>query len=385
MYIRQLRVTNYRSLKEVSIGSLSSLVVFYGENDSGKSNILALLEHVFKQKYEEDVTEVSKGESLIQKRPSGFWRGVIDDFSDNFYNNTAEPITFSIRIRFFRREIKAIRTLPKKFFDALSRNAEYDHLEISGQISSLGFDRATITLLTAKFNQKLFYDGNASIEGSRYLPGFKELNATEKAETFERIMGSLDNAFARVSPDRFLGAEEELDRVVQADLKPHSFKNWLFQISIDRDKEKIFRQISQQFGNPPFAHGRILIARVGNEIEAFVENQDGLKLPIGRKGSGVQQILMILSYVAASNSPIIGIEELEINLSPEKQAAIFNSLHKLVGTKDSPVTQIFLTTHSPHIARRNEAERRGVWMANGETHVKRPREAEVTRFFRFLH
>jgi len=380
MYIHQIKVTNYRSLKDVSIGDLSNFVVFYGDNDTGKSNVLSFLEYVFRQKYIVDSPDITQTEG-IPRRPAGFWRGEIENFSDNFYLNGKEPITFSITIRFDRSEIEAVLGLPKGFLDSLRSNRVYDHLQIEGRIEPSIGDRAIMTLIEAQFDQKQFYDGKSS--EPKYLPEFN-LDSGTALDVFDKIMGKLNNAFLGVSADRFITTETELSRNNKAPLKPHSFKNWLFQSSLDRESERIFRQISDQFNAAPFSFGRISIARVSeNEIEAFVEDERGFKLPIGRKGSGVQQVLMILSYVAASNAPFIGIEELEINLSPKAQTFLFSNLHKLVNTASSSVKQIFLTTHSPHLARRNEAERRRVWIEGGVTRIGKPSEAEVGGFFSF--
>lgn len=376
-----MEVKNYRSLRDVTIGSLSPLVVLYGENDTGKSNILSFLSHVFQRKYIEEVIEVP-GEEPHVSRIEQFWRGRIEDFSDNYFQNTYEPITFSILIRFERSEIRAIPSLPKAFIAELSPRSHYDHLRIDGRIEPLSADLADMVLLGAEFDQKRFYDVNS--EGvPEFLPDFG-LRPGQARDAFDRIMAKLDDSFLRIPTSRFLTAEDELIRSKQALLQADSFKNWLFQSGLNRETEYIFRQITERFGNPPFEHGRISIARVSdNKIEIFIEDDKGFKLPIGRKGSGVQQILMVLSYVVQSRSPIIGIEELEINLSPKTQSDIFNILHELVNTPDSPVSQVFLTTHSPHIARRNEAQRRGVWIENGETQVKKPSEAQVEDFFRF--
>ena len=65
MYIHQFSVKNYRSLKDVSVGGLSRAVIFYGDNDSGKSNILSFLEIVFQPKYTEQIIE-APGETFTQ-------------------------------------------------------------------------------------------------------------------------------------------------------------------------------------------------------------------------------------------------------------------------------------------------------------------------------
>lgn len=196
-------------------------------------------------------------------------------------------------------------------------------------------------------------------------------------------MGLLDDSFFMIPATRFLKSEHELSRAEKVNLHSDNFKNWLFQLSIDRETESIFREISEQFGSDPFNFGRISLARIGGDgIEVLIEDTEGkFKLPISRKGSGVQQILMILAYIANSRSPMIGIEELEINLSPSAQSSIFNSLRQLLTTQGSPVKQLFFTTHSPYVAKRNEAERRGVWMENGETKIAKPTNTQIDDFF----
>ncbi len=381
MYIHKFSVKNYRSLKDVTVGNLSNTVILYGENDSGKSNILSFLEIVFQPKYIEETTETT-GETFLHKRPSGFWNGQIDNFSNNFYRNNQKPITFSVHIKFERSELLKINNLLKKFIDMLPKTHNEDVLIIEGQITSTGEDRAEMSLINAEFNQKRFYDGTK--ETPEILPAkdFAGLSPAERRDVFDGVMNSLDNAFLRIPADRFLSVEEEEPRENPVELSSRTLKNWLFQSSHNQNKEQLVREIVRQFNGKPFNHGNISMVRVGkNEIEAYVEAKDGLKLPIGRRGSGVQQILTILAYVTRANSPFVGIEELEINLSPHTQKVLVTSLLKLITSKSSVVRQIVFTTHSPHIGKRNEAERRGVWMEEGETKVKKSTEAAVTDFF----
>lgn len=380
MYIYKFNVKNYRSLKKVDVGDLSKAVILYGENDSGKSNILTFLDVVFQQKYTEEIIQTSETK-ISQKRSVGFWQGQIVDFSNGFYLNNQQPISFSVYLKFERAEVLGIKNLPKAFSALLPKNKTEDVLIIDGEIKSLGNDRAEMNLVNVKFNQKQFFVGGNPPE---FLPdkGFKSLSPTEKRNVFDSIMNKLDNAFLRIPPDRFVSRETEVSRDEKVDLSAKTLKNWLFQSTHDVAGEKIVRDVIQQFNSKPFNHGNVSIVRVGkDEIEALIEGKNGLKLPIGRRGTGVQQILTILSYIAQANSPFVGIEELEINLSPETQRKLVTSLLRLLDSKTSPVRQIFFTTHSPHIGKRNEAERRGVWMENNETIVKKPSEADLRNFF----
>ena len=381
MYIHKFSVKNYRSLKNVEVGDLSNAVILYGENDSGKSNILTFLDVVFQQKYTEEVIQ-APDDALSQKRSIGFWEGQISDFSNSFYLNEQHPITFDVCVKFERGELLDIKGFPKAFIDLLPKNKVDDVLIIEGKITPLGNDRAEMNLMKAELNQKQLYLGANPPE---FLPDkiYGDLSVTDKRNIFDGIMYKLDNAFLRIPPDRFVSREKEASRDEKVDLSAKTLKNWLFQSSHDQTGEKIVRDVIQQFNSKPFNHGNVSIVRTGkDEIEALIEGKNGLKLPIGRRGSGVQQILTILAYISQANSPFVGIEELEINLSPETQGKLVTSLLELVNSKSGPVRQIFLTTHSPHIGKRNEAQRRGVWMENNETLVKKPTEADLRHFFK---
>ncbi len=108
-------------------------------------------------------------------------------------------------------------------------------------------------------------------------------------------------------------------------------------ISLNKDTESIYQKIVTSFGDAPFEKGHLFIARAGNdELEIYVKNDAGVKLPIGRKGTGVQQILIILAYLASSNATILGIEEMEINLSPHSQMEIYQTIIDLISAKNVP-------------------------------------------------
>src|SRR5258706_816270 len=164
MYIHQFSVKNYRSLKNISIGNLSNAVILYGENDSGKSNILSFLDIVFQQKYTDEVIQGPDG-TFVQNKSSGFWTGQIIDFSNNFYLNNRKPITFSVLIKIEHSELLDLKSLPKKFVEILPKNHTDNVLIIEGQIVSLGGDRAEMSLTRAEFNQNVFYNaGSKTLE-----------------------------------------------------------------------------------------------------------------------------------------------------------------------------------------------------------------------------
>ncbi len=79
-------------------------------------------------------------------------------------------------------------------------------------------------------------------------------------------------------------------------------------------------------------------------------------MPIASKGTGVQQILVLLGFIAASRASIIGIEEPELNLSFRNQDLIINKLMSLVSL-DGPPYQLLITSHSDHVGSRGDLKR----------------------------
>ncbi len=187
----------------------------------------------------------TSAEKFAQKKPSGFWQGLVDNFSNNFYLNTHEPIIFTVQIRIERSELlKHIKPF-ENFTKLLPQSHLEDTLKLEGKIIQASENRAEMSLIRAEFNRKVFYDGTK--ENPDYLPDFKELSAAEKRNIFNSMMNQLDNAFLKIPADRFLRAEEEEHRDKKVNLSPKTLKNWLFQSSHDQHTEQIIREITRQF------------------------------------------------------------------------------------------------------------------------------------------
>jgi len=383
MYIKSLSVKNYRSLRNVYIGNLSPVVILYGENNSGKSNVLSFLEQVFKRKREYKELLVDDPGAL-ERQLTNFWDGIIENFSDNFYKNTNEPIEFTVIIDFTTPELQALGTFPTKFTDKLAKKTHKNHLSLVGKIEQIDSTTARLRIDAMTINNKDFLIIKDDLP--QYLTGFSIKEAGEALDIFDRLMRNFNDSFLRISPERFIEREEEIPRGSKLDLEPDKLKNWLFQTNLNRDTEGIFQEIVSSFEKTPFQYGKLSLARLEPIlIELYIEQSNSVKLPIGRKGSGVQQVLMILSYVAMTKARFIGIEEPEINLSPKSQKSVYENLRNLVMSAGRVVDQVFVTTHSPVIARRSGAQKRGVWMQKGETQISVPSAAEIDDFFQLYY
>lgn len=77
------------------------------------------------------------------------------------------------------------------------------------------------------------------------------------------------------------------------------------------------------------------------------------KLPVTSFGTGIQQIIFILSKIFLSKKKIVLIEEIELNLSPKYQLELINFIFNNL-IKKGILDQLFYTTHSPLMCYRTE-------------------------------
>ncbi len=76
---------------------------------------------------------------------------------------------------------------------------------------------------------------------------------------------------------------------------------------------------------------------------------EGIRYPLSNYGSGIQQLLYILVKIFSTNSKIILIEELELNLSPLYQLELIKFLSDEINkTTNNKINQFFFTTHSKY-------------------------------------
>jgi AAA15 family ATPase/GTPase len=74
MKILNVKIKGFRSLSNVTMNNIGPINIFYGENNAGKSNILAALEILMK------VENVAQAESIV----GNFLNGELSNFIDNF-------------------------------------------------------------------------------------------------------------------------------------------------------------------------------------------------------------------------------------------------------------------------------------------------------------
>ncbi len=378
MEITKLTVRNYKSFgtsengNEDEIRRFNKINMIYGYNSSGKSNLLKFIQLVFQPKTSgsgiivEGIRESIEGESA-------FWRGPITDSAFLFHkNNRNKPIEFEIFLRVENDEIiesgfSEIKAL-KKYF---SPSHSYSTFYFEGGIRKVDdFDTAEMYMTNVSLNNRRIYSVDGTGRGVFFEEG-PDNNALEgDSIAFGNLLSLFTNATLFLDNNRYLSQEKVNSGTF--DLTAKEFKNWLYSTYLDSRRFKIFEDLNafikkykiaykldsenaafhdvernSPLGN--FSPGFSLMSNGNIEVMFKVGNE---RYPLSSFGTGIQQLLFILASLFVTNSKVILIEELELNLSPRYQKEFFKILWALI--TDGRIDQVFFTTHSSYFDHRND-------------------------------
>ncbi len=370
MYISSFNISGYRSLKDVKIPGMLPVCIFHGLNNTGKSNILAALETIFRRKLSIDETTTAAGVTSPGAKESSFWHGQIAGFKDDFFQNGREDITFAVDITFSDSELDPFRGILSKLKPSLKTNIKGrlgkvpqvsllkknrpKVLRLEGRITYRDENSANMVLQTAVFNREYIVYSSDRTGKRDFFPTVSETSSEEKLRQFDQLMGLLANSFALMPADRYLTGEHlPSEESVQVPLTAKTFKQWLFSLSLSREGHSVFEAIRSIITSAPFPLGEISFCQEGREIEIMVKDRD-IRLPVSRLGSGHQQLLYIVAHMVFHQKKMLGIEELEINLSPVAQRRLFEKLKSFVYQDSGLISQVIITSHSDCFARRQD-------------------------------
>jgi hypothetical protein len=363
--------------------------ILHGLNNTGKSNILSAIDTVFRRKLiVEDTTftelttvdDVTKFEQVTKQleRAGSFWQGRIVGFRDNFYRNSKNDITFSVSVCFTDDELAFL----KGGLEHLTRGGHNNILTLTGRIKYVDDASGDMVLERAAFNGPCVVfevDG----DGKRsFFPKEKGLGAEERLGYFDELMNLLADAFALLPADRYLTSEHMVQESTGGlPLTSKTFKQWLFNLSLSRSGHTAFDQIKTMFASKPFDFGEIGFSKERDEIEIMVKEKDNVWLPIDRVGSGHQQTLYIIANLVLNKKKMMGIEELEINLSPTAQKNLFEKLKHHIYKGTDLISQIIITSHSDYFGGRGDVRCYNVKHDGLETTVEPWSKAIGKKFF----
>ncbi len=360
MRITEFELRNFKSFGDYNnpstgvLPSLRKMNMVYGENNSGKSNLLKFIDLIFSGKSDTESGLNVEGESspLVRAVSTPFWKGKIHNSPFIFHKNErSREIKFYFIIEFSNQEL-----FSPSFAQSASVQAEYP--SVTAGVSILRFDGviksysdpylSELVLKKVELNGRELYldDGTAKYYFRSGVPVQALLG---DSLLFESFMSILNSVVSFIDTDRFLSEEKENRKSIRLTAK--NYKNWLHNLSLDVihhdlylkyiDFVKRHHSIFGLFRNfaPSFAtndHGQV-------ELIVYNGNQ---RLPIDSYGTGIQQLLYLLALLFSTKARIVLIEELELNLSPKSQKKLFQLVRNLIN--EGVIDQVIFTTHSPY-------------------------------------
>tara|TARA_R110002096_G_scaffold265299_1_gene458756 strand:+ start:4279 stop:5376 length:1098 start_codon:yes stop_codon:yes gene_type:complete len=359
--------------------------MIYGENNSGKSNILKFLNLIFSQKNSQasgSIMVEGETEVIDSQEEKNFYSGLIDGKPYIFHKNIhITEIVFEFVIKLTHSEINdsGYDYYDNLVEDYFSKTQSYCTLKFSGRIKSI--DQKTtseIILDNVKLNNKDIYSSEHS---NNYFKDSKELLGNRLA--FQTLLGLLNNSVLFIDNNRYFIKEKQTKK--NNKLSSVNYKNWMSHNYFDPFKYKRFQELLKFIRSSKVGKLKALseldlsFSINGNELEIMLNNGSE-RLPIDSFGTGVSQLLYLLTQLFFTNSRIILIEELELNLSNKTQREFFKVLRELINKK--VIDQVFFTTHSKAFNFRNDFSVYEVDISNnGVSSVKHMTNGPRKNFF----
>lgn len=374
MKIKSISTENFKSLAKLEIDSFLEINFVFGFNNSGKSNLLKLIETIFSRKL--DIVAVSGdfGQRTTVNK-SDFWDGVIQRHNHIFrfgVNPSSSPITFKVEIALNDTEVQKLNVYSNLVSGkVISEKDKEIVVTIKGDIVPRGSS-------DAYQNLQSIHIGATEVYNKTTLP-------SPTYDVFD-ILRLMNDSVLFIDYDRYFKNEEENKDI--KDLSAGQFKNWLFNLALSNTRKTEFDSIMEsikKFKVPskdktfaaneksnPFNNSMNFKFRREdpNLLDLFFTNEFN-DIPLSSYGTGVQQIIYILFKIAETKPKVLLLEEIELNLSPKYQDVLIHYFDQLV-REQKAIHQVFITTHSPlHCYRSQDRTLLANMDENGVTSIKK--------------
>ena len=350
VYARQVRITSfwakgYRSLHDFRIDDLGPFNVFYGKNGSGKSNILAGMETLFRVLAHRTRPEASFKDP---GKPVGVdWIGHFIRPYDRCNFERTPRMLLGATLHWTERDQTENRGWPR--FTELSVEITYEWEP----------NRLSITRLRSD-DVDLLHLGVQDPENAAFLAIMFEFDAgyhidlTWRVQTF--IHQFAHYAFALVGADRYMHtehADDDDDMDLSALFSAGRLKEALrrareYHDPVVRRRYKQFEALmaSKPLERPPMEITRSRKAQRLELVEIIDDAVYGSReVPVDLAGLGIAQIYHIAAHAVLRASRAVAIEEPEAHLhAPSTGIQLRQVLERLVS--DGYIDQLFIATHS---------------------------------------
>jgi predicted ATP-dependent endonuclease of OLD family len=325
MRITNIKITNFRSLKDVIIEDISDLTIFIGGNSSGKSNLLDAL-YLFFNEFD------PAPERNI---------GIVSDYIW-FDRNHENPISFEITVAISKDEAVKILSKELEFPTMNGMNELIIRREIKGNPQAASWITQDIRI------NKIWIirDGKMILEQKQVIKPESTDPSQQPTIPLTQLINSIFTNISQLFKGQFkmvyatrnnIGTSARFGERTSF-IQP-TILSELTNIGGSLEKrqqdmwttiERNIREISPSIQD---------IRTMGGQI-AITETENLAKFPISLIGGGHQEILALI-YQISKEEGIFGLEEPEIHLHPRLARQLYHNLQELSKEK-----QLFIATHS---------------------------------------
>lgn len=397
MRLIQMKLTNFRCYRDETVIDLDNLVVFVGKNDSGKSSLFDALDLFFDEKAVPDKDDLCVNADDAKIRIACVFADLPSQLVIDAQYRTDLAAEHLLNSNGFLEIAKVYDCgLAKPKCSAVYARAKHPTAEgyadllsltnakLKDRAASLGVDLGAV-------NQTVNTQLRHAIWAHAGDLQRQEVDVELKAEAAKAIWDQLKKHLPvyavfksdRPSTDQDAEAQDPMKVAVKEAIKAEEdrlneiaerVKQQVQEIA-DRTVEKIKEM------NPELA-GQ-LTPRVSNKNwdTLFSVNLTGDNdIPINKRGSGTRRLVLLNFFRAKaekeaegkSTGLIYAIEEPETSQHPHNQVMLVKALEDLA---ERPGCQVFLTTHTPTLARRfSQHSLRLITLGNGTPIVRHGRD-----------
>ena len=393
MRLIQLKVTNFRCYKDETVIDLDNLVVLVGKNDSGKSSLFDALNIFFDEKAAPDKDDLCVHADNAEIRIACAFTDlptqlVIDaqyptDLNSEYllnssgfleiakvYNcNLAKPKCSGVYAR-------AVHPTASDYGDLLSLT----NTKLKQRASSLKVDLSDV-------NQTVNTELRRAIWRHADDLQRQEVDVELKAEAAKAIWDQLKKQLPvyalfksdRPSTDQDAEAQDPMKAAVKEAIREQ-------EITLNEIADKVKAEV-QEIANRTVEKIREMNPELARQLTPRVSNKNWDTLfsvsltgdediPINKRGSGTRRLVLLNFFRAKAETEaegkstglIYAIEEPETSQHPHNQLMLIRALEELA---ERPGCQVFLTTHTPMLARRfNQHSLRFITLENGKPVVR---------------
>lgn len=374
MRLVKMKLTNFRCYKDETVIDLDDLVVFVGKNDSGKSSIFDALNIFFEGKAAPD-----KDDSCVYTDDATVRIACIfDDLPSKLVIDAQHPTDLATEYLLNSRgllEIVKIYScnLAKPKISGVFAHAAHPTADGYADLLSLTNPKLkqrakSLDVDLSDVNQSVNTELRRAIWAHADDLQFQEVDVELKAEAAKAIWDQLKKhlpVFAlfksdRPSTDQDAEAQDPMKAAVKEAIKAQ--EDMLSEIA-DKVKAEV-----QEIANRTVEKIREMNPELARELTPRVSNKkwDTLfsvsltgdeDIPINKRGSGTRRLVLLNFFRAKaekeaegkSTGVIYAIEEPETSQHPHNQVMLLSAFEELA---ERPGCQVFLTTHTPMLARR---------------------------------